>query len=377
MAKYPVEQGDAPGQLDAINYLLSGTQGLGQSVEGFIGNTQLQQNGNNVQPFTATIANLYINVSLATASWLDDNTLRFDFTTPEPVPPFSLGQSLTVSGTSVTEYNTTYTSVVKTTTTYVIVKSMSTIPNMGAAIGGTIEFAAGLTDTVKYLHTDCFGNVNVAGGQDIAVISAQCQTSIQYSTAAVSTLTYTAAINRYKLLSDGSFTFDATVASQSNLLALPSTTTAVTSLSITGGSKPITTYPATYPVTITAAGYNLKLLISINASIAGLYDNTNTTITIVDGGSGWSASDTFTVLGTDIGGTTPADDLTLQVLTVGSLSNNDFVNNTVYFTPVKDAPIPGSYIYFLDTSYYDSSGNTIVLSDTFGYRSLTAQIIKQ
>ena len=251
------------------------------------------------------------------------------------------------------------------------------IPNMGAATGGLIEFAAGITDTFKYLHTDCFGIVNVLGGQDIPVISAQCETSIQYSTMAATTLTYTAAINRYNLLSDGSFTFDATVASQSNQLALPSTTTAVTSLAITAGSKPITTYPATYPVTVTAAGYNLKLLISINASIAGVYDNTNTTITIVDGGSGWTASDTFTVLGTLIGSATPANDLTLQVSTVGSLSNNDFVNNIVYFTPVKDAPKPGSYIYFLDTAYYDSSGNTIVLSDTFGYRSLTAQVIKQ
>lgn len=280
MAKYPVELGDDPGQLDAINYLLSGAQGLGQNVQGFIGNTQLQQNGNNVQPFTSSIASLYINVNLATATWLDDNTLRFDFTVPEPVPPFSLGQGLTVSGTSVAEYNTTYTSVVVTTTTYVIVKSTTAIPNMGGAIGGVVEFTAGLTDTIKYLHTDCFGIVNVAGGQDIPVISAQLKNTFQYVTTDATIITYTTAINRYKLFIDGSFVFDATVAKQTS------------------------------------------------------------TVTV-------------------------------------SSASTDYAKDASYFTAVKDTPKPGSYIYFLDTSYYDATGATVILNAIFDYRSLTVTVIKE
>jgi len=280
MAKYPVEQGDVPGQLDAINYLLSGTQGLGQNVQGVIGNTQAQQNGNNVNPFTSSIASLYINISIATATWLDDNTIRFDFVTAEPVPPFSLGQSLTVTGTSVAEYNLTYTSVAVTTTTYVIVKSTATIPNMGAATGGLAEFTAGLTNTFKYLHTDCFGIVNVAGGQDIPVISAQLKNTFQYVTTDAIDITYTVAINRYKLFADGSFVFDATVAYQTNTVTVASAVT-------------------------------------------------------------------------------------------------DYAKDSTYFTAVKDTPNPGSYIYFLDTSYYDVTGTAIILNAIFDYRSLTVTVIKK
>lgn len=280
MAKYPVEFNDQSGLVDSVNYLLSGTQSIGQSVEGVIGNTAAQQNGNNVSPFTATIASLYITESVATVDWLDGNTFKFTFTTPGAVPYFALGQSLTAAGTSVTEYNVVYDSVVETTTTYVVVKTATSIPNLGSATGGTISLEAGLTTTFKYLHTDCFGTAVIAGGFDNAVISAQIKNTIQYNTTDATTLTYTAAINRYKLFANGSFIFDATVASQTNSIVIASATT-------------------------------------------------------------------------------------------------DYDISTVYFTAVKDKPVPGSYVYFLDTSYYDSTGSTIVLSADFGYRSLTAQVIKE
>lgn len=280
MAKYPVEQGDNSGQTDAINYLLSGTQGLGQSVQGAVFSSSALQTGNNVSPFTAVTASLYITESLATVDWLDGNTLKFTFTTPAGVTPyFALGQTLTVAGTTITEYNKTYASVVQTTTTFVIVKTETAVPNMGSGTGGTISLNAGLTDTVKYLHTDCFGIAVIAGGFDNAVISAQIKNTIQYYTTAATTLIYTAALNRYKLFADR-FEYDATVAYQTNDIVIASATT-------------------------------------------------------------------------------------------------DYSTSTVYFTAVKDKPQSGSYVYFLDTSYYDSTGSTIVLSADFGYRSLTAQVIKE
>ena len=279
MAKYPVEQGDNSGQLDAINYLLSGTQGLGQSVQGAVFSSSAQQNGNSVSPFTSTIASLYIAESLATVDWLDGNTLKFTFTTPGANPYFALGQTLTVSGTTISQYNITYTSVVETTTTYVIVKTETAVPNMGSGTGGTISLDAGLTDTVKYLHTDCFGIAVIAGGFDNAVISAQIKNTVQYNTTGATTLYYTAAINRYKLFADR-FEYDATVAYQTKDIVIASATT-------------------------------------------------------------------------------------------------DYDLSTVYFTAVKDKPQSGSYVYFLDLSYYDSTGSTIVLSADFGYRSLTAQVIKE
>lgn len=280
MAKYPVEFNDHTGLVDSLNYLLSGNQSLGQSVQGQVFSTTAQQTGNNVLPFTALSSSLYISESLSAVAWLDDYTLQFTFTTPGANPYFALGQTLTVSGTSITEYNKTYTSVVQTTTTDVIVKSSTPIPNMGSGTGGTISLNAGLTDTFKYLHTDCLGIANIAGGTDRAVISAQLKNTVQYVTTGATSLIYTAAINRYKLYSNGTFTFDATVAYQTSTVTIASATT-------------------------------------------------------------------------------------------------DYATDTIYFTAVKDQPQPGSYIYFLDTSYYDSTALTTILSAEFNYRSLTAQVIKE
>lgn len=313
--------------------------------------------------------------TITTATWLDSNTMQFDYSATIS-PPFALGNSLTVTGCTPTEYNLVYDSVVKCTTTYVIVKTSSTVPNMGAGAGGTIENKAGYTDVFKYLHTDCFGIANVIGGQDIPVISAQIKNTIQYTSANPTTLTYTAAINRYKLFNDGSFIFDATVAYQAETATIPTTTNAALSLSIATGTKAVTTYPYTYPLTLSAAGADLQVTIAINASASAAYDSTNTTITILNGGYGWTPGDTITILGTDLGGASPANDLVLTVATVGSFSGNDYITYSTVFTPIKDTPPPGSYIYFLDTSYYDASGETFV-STYFDYRSLTAQVIKE
>lgn len=281
MAKYPVELGDNQGQLDAVNYLLSGTQGLGQSVRGTVFSTQALQNGNLVAPFTSSIASLYRTESISTITWLDSNTLKIFFTTPAGVVPyFSLGNPVTITGATPAEYNLDFDSVVETTLTYIVVKYARGVANSGAGSAGTVSLNAGLTDTFKYLHTDCYAQVDIEGGQDRPVISAQIKNTFQYTTTAATILTYTVAINRYKLLSDNNFVFDTTVAYQTYTDSLPIATT----------------------------------------------------------------------------------------------SN---ITYSTVFTPIKDQPLPGSYIYFLDTSYYDVTAQTIIENAVLDYRSLTAQVIKE
>ena len=378
MAKYPVELNDQTGLVDNLNYLLSGNQSLGQSVQGQVFSTQAYQTGNNVLPFTSALAVLGRTETIATVDWLDDNTIKFTYPTALSTPAYSLGQSITATGTTITEYNKVYTSVVQTTTTFVVVKSQTAIPNLGSGTGGTLTYDAGVTSTFKYLHTDCLGVANISGGTDRAVISAQIDNNFQYAAINPSSLTYTVAINRYKLFDDSSFTFDATVAYQVYTATIPTTTNAATLLTITSGSKPVTTYPYTYPLTLAASGAGLVVTIEINASAAGVYDTTNTTITIINGGYGWLIGDTITIPGTDLGGATPADDLVLTVSDIGSNTpGNDFLRYATIFTAVKDTPQPGSYVYFLDTSYYDASGETFILGASFNYRSLTAQVIKE
>jgi len=377
MAKYPVELGDDPGQLDAINYLLSGNQSLGQSVQGFVSSTTAYQTGNNVLPFTGGTGELYRIETISTATWLDSNTIQFNYPSTLSNPAFALGNTLTVTGCTPSQYNLTYDSVVKSTTTYVVVRTASTVPNMGAGSGGSIKQNAGATNVFKYLHTDCLAVANVLGGTDFPVISAQIKNTIQYYNLNPSSLLYTAAINRYKLFPNGTFTFDKTVAYQAYTASLPTTTNSCLSLTITSGTKALTTYPNTYALTLNAAGYDLKVNITINASISASYNSTNTTITITNGGYGWTVGDTITISGTDLGAATPTNDLVLTVASIGSFSGNDTLTYSTIFTAVKDAPVPGSYIYFLDTSYYQSTGDTYVLSASLDYRSLTATVLKE
>ena len=148
-------------------------------------------------------------------------------------------------------------------------------------------------------------------------------------------------------------------------------------MSITSGNKPATTYPYTYPLTLASPGADLAVTIEINASAFAAYSTANTTITIVNGGYNWTVGDTITIPGTSLGGASPLNDLTLTVDSVGSFSGNDSLTYSTVFTAIKDKPVSGSYVYFLDTSYYDSSGQTLVTGASFDYRSLTAQVIKE
>ena len=109
MAKYPVELNDQTGLVDNLNYLLSGNQSLGQSVQGQVFSTASSQTGNNVLPFTSALAVLGRTETIATVDWLDDNTIKFTYPSALPTPAYSLGQSITATGTTITEYNKVYT----------------------------------------------------------------------------------------------------------------------------------------------------------------------------------------------------------------------------------------------------------------------------
>jgi hypothetical protein len=219
MAKFPVENGDKEGIIEAVNYVLSGPSGLGQNFSGFSAYLPGWLTGNFRVPYSQnTVATLYVPpIDLATSEMLDGRTWKFTFATPQSAPPFALGNGVVVRGVN-SLYNGGYVTigVVQCTTTSVTARTTTTYTVEPSASGGTIE----LTTGTGFNSTDCNARVTVSGGTDRVFISAQIASTIQYIIdSAPATLTYTVSVNRYiggpsgdPINPDYRFGFDETVA---------------------------------------------------------------------------------------------------------------------------------------------------------------------
>jgi hypothetical protein len=199
MSKFPVELGDTQGIIDAVNYTLSGPQGLGQSFSGFSASTPGFVTGNYRIPYgSSTGVKLTVApIALSTAEMLDGATYKFTFAAAEPAPPFGLGNNIEVAGVADSWYNDTYTAigVIECTTTYVIVRGSGTFyPIVAPSTGGTIkrETSGG------FLSTECNAKVTVTSATDRVFISGQINNLITVTATTPSTLTYQVLINRYK-----------------------------------------------------------------------------------------------------------------------------------------------------------------------------------
>jgi hypothetical protein len=231
ITKYPVEVSDSEGIVDAVNYLLSGPSGLGQNFAGFSSYTPVKYlTGNFRIPYTqVNPASLYVTgITVSNATELDDRTIQYDFAgAPLASVPFSLGQGLTITGITPSDYNSASLSaagtpivqigVVECTNSYVIVRTREPIvtPLPPYVTGGAIEFTAMDTD----VSTDCDIRVTVNSGSDRVFISAQLDQLISYTIInSPAILTVYVSINRYKGFTNDSptnpdflFNFDATV----------------------------------------------------------------------------------------------------------------------------------------------------------------------
>jgi hypothetical protein len=199
MSKFPVEISDNEGQIDAINYLLSGPSGLGQNFAGFSSYAQAWLTGNYRTPFSwPTIRNLYVaTINLSTSEFIDSRTLKFTFAAPAGSPPFEQGNPVNISGVSNSFYNDDYTNigVVECTTTYCTVRLSREFPIEAPGTGGTISL--NLNDT--FSSTDCNARVTVTGATDRVFISGQLDQAITYTVpSGTGELTVYVAVNRYR-----------------------------------------------------------------------------------------------------------------------------------------------------------------------------------
>lgn len=418
MSKFPVEISDPEGIVDAVNYVLSGPQLPGRSTEGFVSDQSAYITGNFRAPWTqAGTVSLYVQVTIATTTWLDENTIRFDFTSPAASPPFALGNNLTVSGVTPSDYDGFYggDGVVECTTTYVIIRTRTPQPNYGPGTGGSLTFdAADPNIAPTTISTDCNAKITVNYSNSQVNINAQLRNTIQYAALYNLQGLYRVEINRYKGFPSNDvtnpsfrFNFDKTITQREYLLDLFDTADNAVAVDVSLAppapytntrAQPSLAYPATYTVTTTNAltgiGQGLRVRVTIAADFPGgppwapgwpfppaAYTNANTTIEIIEGGEGYQVGDQIVIVGADIGGVTGVDDLVIEILGTGISTGNDsrFVTYETVFSGVEDNDPPlGYYWYIMDIYFEKLSGGTLyIYGCELGQRSLTAQVVKQ
>jgi hypothetical protein len=190
--------------------------------------------------YEQAIPQLYVApISIGTIQWIDGYTLQINFATAQPSPPFELGSTPQVSGS--TAYNGVYAGpgVVECTESYVIVQRSIEGIDQGTASGGTIRLSntiqppsvgvsPGFPGSIYFNSTDTRGVVVVNGPLADVFIAAQIDNTISYTATAVTDLEYSVAVNRYAgsvptTLNTGDiqYYYDATIASQSYIYNLP------------------------------------------------------------------------------------------------------------------------------------------------------------
>jgi hypothetical protein len=253
------------------------------------------------------------------------------------------------------------------------------------------------SNTLQLYLTDCQSSVVVNGGTDRVVLSGQINTSIDYTTTTDASLQYTVFLNRYRAepntstnYNDYLYYYNGTVASHEYNFNLTTTDGAIFDAGLSvAGTKPAYVAPTTGAIgpavdtiltglsATTGTGSGAVIRIEIAYGIAGTYNSTNTRLTVISPGGGWTVGSTIVIPGDQLGGATPANDMTITVTTVTTGSSANPVDYETIFTNIIDQPVLGYYLYVLELQWYSLSGGVQVDNCDMGVRSISAQVVKQ
>jgi len=405
MASYPISSGDEQNLLEAVNYVASGPAGIGQQLQGFSSYTPSRITGNFRVPYTnadtnpLTAAKLYVApIALSTSEWLDDFTWKYTFATPQAEPPFALGNGVTFSGITPSDYDDTFSriGVVQVTTTYVIVRAANPYPNPGVIGTGGFASLNVTSGSGALMSTDANAIVSIDGGNSLVSVTGQLDISpfkyavtyTDYPTTAPQLNIYVE-LNRYIARNSGTaanpqyfYNFDKTISQQ---LIYNTTVTAYTQgipltyTVVSGTSNAASGGIYTSRTSDSSSGSGIDARITLRVDTPGTAYSTGSTILSVDGGGNYQVGDTVTWLGTEFGGTSPANDLVLQVASIGGTGDITVPASLTIFTPVIDQPVSGLYWYIIEVSVVPDYGHAevAVKSMNLNRRNLTAQIIKK
>lgn len=373
MSQFPVE--NEPGLYEGINYLLSGPAGLGQNFEGFATNTPAYIRPAFRAPFTIPLdtvqnPNWYVapialgNIQVQ-GNVANSNSFFASYSTPQSPVPFNTGDRIRITDVNPDFYNDTYT-VLNGNVNGVTCATLQTYSWPAYVSGGNI--GRNLNNTP--VSTDCNALVTIYGPTDQAFITAQLNLGFNYTASTASEFDVLVQINRYRAApvigqpGQFLFSFDATVSqkryhyseSSSGSKSLEAIFTTVLDspgfgfyyyimevdfvtqpsynsnqlggATVTGGlvddsfqysgniSSSYSTYSSITPTTITGTGSGAVVDVDTSNIGSVYYNSRNTTVTVTTVGSGYQVGDTLKILGTSLGGSTPANDLTMTITRV-------------------------------------------------------------
>jgi len=320
--------------------------------------------------------------------------LEWAFTTPQAAPPFRVGTSPSALGFTPDFFDGSVGTVITCTTTSMITGYRESYVVPAVTTPGTVSFDNSDTQT----STDANARVTVTGPTEQVFISSQLALKTGYTCTTTSTFHTVVQVNRYEGFVDRNnqgaidylFDLDATVSEQITVYNVEPGAGAVTLgqnifttvldqpsfgyywyiceilfntkptyrydglnnlvtgslynnsdgdavVTVSGTSTNVTaTFTATV-VNVSSAGVGGQLSVEID----GTSNYVDTTVIVTNGGSGYAVGDTLKILGTDLGGTSPANDMAISLTQI------------------------------------DLPGDAVPLTQTVGLRSLTAQVIKQ
>ncbi|KON32727.1 MAG: hypothetical protein AC479_06860 [miscellaneous Crenarchaeota group-6 archaeon AD8-1] len=415
MSKFPVEVSDDEGVIDAVNYLLSGPQGLGQNFSGFNSYINGYLTGNYRIPFTQpNPALIYVSaIALGVSEIIDPRTFKHYFASAQPSPPFALGQPVDVQGVTNDFYDGTYSpiGVVECTTTYFIARTTGSYDVTTApSSGGTAQLSLNNFLT----STDANARVTTTSATDRVFISAQLNNALTYTSTVTGSLIYKVQVNRYlaepnndPTNPDFVFTLDSTISEKKYVLPVAPTVDGVSTFTFAGDkANSQTNQPQTFeisPVTTTGSGSGLRVSLTLQPTTNSSspytvpYDGSNTTITIINPGTGYAIGDTVTIPAYELGPYVydtdadiygpfvPDNDIVLTItatLAAGTISTATLPEIETIFTTVIDNPRPAYYWYILEVKFDnwlnpDSGDVLAVYRSELNLRSLSAQVVKE
>jgi len=286
MASYPVQAEDTSGLVDAVNNLLSGPSGLGQDFSGFASYVPAFVTGSFRTPYTSpgiqttgTTVNGAFTVLLP-ASFNADQ-LRVGMTVRTQGLGVATGAVITNIGATTTA-GTVITLDLANNSKYTGVVTFLAFPIPRVYVQGidlgTSQMLSG--DTWQFTFLNPQAAPPFVNGQGINIFGVVSP-------------------------SDGVNEF-----SESGTKA---------------ASASQVVYQNITPITVTGSGSGAVLTITLEASISEPYNYlTNSTFTVTTAGTGYAVGDDLKVLGTALGGTTPANDLTLNVYSISSPYDGDY-----------------------------------------------------
>jgi hypothetical protein len=349
---------------------------------------------------------IYLALPISNAQPVGGNPsfqVEFTFATPQATAPFEWGDRLQVTGVTDDGSGFAYNDssyayiVISSSVTSVIIQYTPDSGNPGSwsiyISGGEI----GRDRMNRPLDTDCNARVTVAGPTDQVFVAAQLDLTWEYTCTMADDYDVVVAIYRSQGFPTASTTNNDYLFSNSVLISEKTFARSVTAgtgtqsleavfstvldgpglpfglywyilsveFQVPGGAQGslvsyvlggtrlpqvTTTYSSLFPVTVTGSGSGLEIDVDLDDLPPDTYNSlgpgaVNSYITTVDTGADYRLDDQLLVAGTDLGGATPANDMTITVSAV---------------------VLPSSGTY-----------NIAIGAVTTGLRSLTAQVIKQ